>query len=133
MKNVSDIKNDLSEIGRNLLKLILSHIETTSFEPGNPQTYLGYQECCVALNVAPADEDVPWGRLLQMHGLTDLNDWTMRHDFPKITGLIVNQGGDRKYWPGGDYFKSNSRSDMDGVWWEEQARNSKEFDWTPYL
>jgi hypothetical protein len=83
--------------------------------------------------LAPEDADVPWGRLLQPNGLNDLNDWTQRHNFPRITGLIVNQSGDRQYWPGGDYFASNGRPDMDGEWWEQQASEAAKIDWQPFL
>ena len=100
---------------------------------GNLSTHLGYKECCVALGVAPPDADLPWGHLLQPHGLNDLNGWTHRHSFPRITGLIVNQTGDRQDWPGGDYFASNGRPDMDGDWWEQQAREAAKTDWRPFL
>jgi len=127
------IRDDLSAQGRALLRLIVEHSRSSAFVPGRPETYLGYKDCCVALGVAPADADLPWGRLLQRHGLNDLNEWTMRHDLPRVTGLIVNQSGDRQFWPGGDYFASNGRPDMDGPWWEEQARLAAGLDWTPYL
>jgi hypothetical protein len=48
--------------------------------------------------------EVPWGRLLQLNGLNDLNEWTKRNRLPAISGLIVNVTGDRAWYPGGDYF-----------------------------
>jgi len=127
------IRDDLSSQGRNLLKMIVQHVATSRFVPGDPSTYLGYKECCVALGAAPAHADLAWGRLLQRHGLNDLNEWTQRHSLPRVTGLIVNQSGDRQYWPGGDYFASNGRPDMDGTWWEDQARQAARKDWQPFL
>jgi hypothetical protein len=127
------IRDDLPAKGRALLKLIADRLTDPAFVPGDPSTYLGYKECCVALGVAPPDADLPWGRLLQPHGLNDLNGWTQRHNFPRITGLIVNQTGDRQYWPGGDYFASNGRPDMDGDWWEQQAREAARIKWQPFL
>lgn len=132
-KSQNSIRSDLSDNGRRLLQLIADQIHSAAFVAGDPRTYLGYKECCVALGVAPADADVPWGRLLQKHGLNDLNGWTQRHGFARVTGLIVNQAGDRQYCPGGDYFASNGRPDMDGPWWEDQARQAGKFDWQPFL
>jgi hypothetical protein len=129
----NQIRGDLPERGRALLQLIANRLADPAFVPGDPSTYLGYKECCVALGVAPPDADLPWGRLLQPHGLNDLNGWTQRHNFPRITGLIVNQTGDRQYWPGGDYFASNGRPDMDGDWWEQQAREAARIKWQPFL
>jgi hypothetical protein len=103
MKNQKVIRNDLSSDGRRLLQLIVKRVKSASFVAGDPRTYLGYKDCCVALGAAPAHADLPWGRLLQQYGLTDLNEWTKRHNLPRVTGLIVNQTGDHQYWPGGDF------------------------------
>ena len=128
-----EVRNDLSVQGRTLLKMISQHLATTGFAPGDPRTYLGYKECCMVLGVAPVHADLPWGRLLQQHGLTDLNEWTKQHNLPRITGLIVNQTGERQYWPGGDYFESNGRQDMDGLWWEDQAKQAAQMNWNRFL
>jgi hypothetical protein len=133
LKNQESIRNDLSKSGRRLLQLIVNHVGSAGFVAGDPSTYLGYKHCCVLLGVAPEDADLPWGRLLQKHGLNDLNGWTQRHNFPRVTGLIVNQSGDRRYFPGGDYFTSNGRPDMDGPWWQEQASQATRLDWRPFL
>ncbi len=132
-KSQNCIKADLTVDGRRLLQLIVNQVDSDGFIPGDPRTYLGYKECCVALGVAPADAELPWGRLLQKCGLNDLNGWTQRHNLARVTGLIVNKSGDRQYWPGGDYFVSNKRPDMDGPWWEDQARQAAQFDWKPFL
>jgi len=132
MSTKKDMREDLSNEGRALLRLIVQHAGTSGFEPGDPSTYLGYKDCCVSLKAAPAHADLPWGRLLR-HGLNDLNDWTKRHNLPRVTGLIVNQTGDRQYWPGGDYFDSNGRPDMDGPWWEDQARQAAQMNWQAFL
>ena len=124
---------ELQPAGRALLVLIIEHVRTAGFRPGDPRTYLGYKECCVALGVAPDEADLPWGRLLQQNGLNELNGWTQRNDFPRVTGLVVHQGGERQYWPGGDFFRSNHRPDMDGEWWEQQALQAATFDWESFL
>ena len=85
------------------------------------------------IGVVTPGMDVPWGRLLQQNGLTDLNEWTQRHDLPRVSGLIVIQSGDRQYLPGGDYFKSNGRNENDFVWWEQQANAGAKFNWKPYI
>lgn len=130
---LEQIRNSLSPNGRQLLNVIVQHVANRGFKAGDPSTYLGYKDCCVALAVAPASGDIPWGRLLQKHGLSDLNEWTNRHNLPRVSGLVVNQTGDRQYWPGGDYFGSNGRPDMDGTWWEDQAKKAAQMDWRPYL
>src|SRR6266481_3602135 len=107
MKTNKEIRDDMSAQGRTLLRLIVKHAKSKVFSPGNPETYLGYKECCEMIGVVTPGMDVPWGRLLQQNGLTELNEWTQRHDLPRVSGLIVNQSGDRQYLPGGDYFKSN--------------------------
>ena len=132
-KGHESIPNDLSARGRQLLKLIADHVRSGRFVAGNQSTYLGYKECCISLGLAPADADLRWGRFLQPRGLNELNEWTQRHNFPRVTGLIVNQSGDRQYWPGGDFFSSNGRPDMDGVWWDDQAKKAAQFDWQPFL
>lgn len=128
-----NIRDDISPKGRQLLTLIVTRLRAKGFAPGSPETYLGYRECCEQLGVATPDMDVPWGRLLQQHGLNDLNGWTQRHGFPRVTGLVVNQSGERQYFPGGDYFASNGRKDTDFSWWEGEAKAAAVFDWKPYL
>ena len=128
MKGVSKVR-DLSASAQKLLELIVRHMKSKAFAIGQPETYLGYKECCEHLGVTPTDGDVPWGRLLQQNGLNDLNEWTIRHNFPRLSGLIVNQSGDRQYLPGGDYFKSNGKSEMDFAWWESQVKSAMVFDW----
>ena len=129
MKAVSNTRGDLSTSAQKLLELIVRHTKTKAFIIGRPETYLGYKECCEHLGVMPPEGDVPWGRLLQQNGLNDLNEWTIRHNFPRVTGLIVNQSGDLKYLPGGDYFKSNGRNETDFDWWEDQIKSVAVFDW----
>jgi hypothetical protein len=127
------LRDDLPAAGKRLLSYIVEHIKAGRIKPGKPQTYLGYKECCVDLGIASADAEIPWGRLLQQHGLTDLAEWTIRNGMPAISGLVVNQSGDRKYFPGGDFFNAFRRPDLDFVWWEGQARKAVATDWTPYL
>jgi hypothetical protein len=134
LKTSSYLRRLLSDVF--LMGLIIhtfAQFTVRQFEATSPRSYLGYKECCVELGIAPADADLPWGRLLQLNGLNDLNDWTKRHDLPRVSGLIVNQSGERQFWPGGDYFASNGRPDMDGHWWENQAFLAIHFDWNLFL
>lgn len=133
MKTAIEIRADLSESGRKLLKLIVRHLNEKVFVVGNPETYLGYKDCCEYLEIEPSCGDVPWGRLLQQNGLNDLNDWTKRHNLPRISGLIVNKGGDRQHLPGGDFFKSNEKKETDFPWWESEVKASKLQNWGQYL
>lgn len=123
----------LSDAGRKLLELITGRLASGALIPGRPETYLGYRECCLELKLAGPDDDHPWGRLLQREGLTNLNEWTIRHDLPRVSGLIVNQSGDRQYLPGGDYFKSNGRAETDWEWWHAQAAAAAAMDWRAFL
>jgi len=65
--------------------------------------------------------------------LDDLNAWTIRYDLPRVSGLILNQDGDRKYLPGGDYFSSNGRPNLDFIWWEGQVISALNLDWSEVL
>ncbi|HYE32476.1 MAG TPA: hypothetical protein VEH27_13685 [Methylomirabilota bacterium] len=115
-----------------LLKLLVQVMNSSGFKTGAPETYIGYQECCDRLGLQnPQNEH--WGRFLQRHGLNDLNGWTKVHGFPKITGIIVNQRGDRAFRPGPDYFKSNGQKDGEWQWWENEVAQAAKFDWSPYV
>src|SRR4051812_41520268 len=83
------IRDDLPKKGKRLLKVLLKFIRNRRFLAGSPETYLGYKECCALLGLIWEDMNVPWGRYLQREGLTDLNEWTVRHKLPAIGGLIV--------------------------------------------
>ena len=130
------IRDDLPPKGRRLLKLIVTHLRTPGFRVAQPETYLGYKECCEHLKLIPDEEsDMPWGRLLARNGMAALNEWAMRHNIPAVTGVIVNrhEESDRYCQPGGDYFKSNGHPDPDFDWWERQVKMSVAFDWQPFL
>lgn len=129
----NNIRNDLSPQGRNLLSLLLTVLNRPTFRLGDPSTYIGYRDCCDQLGLIQPGMDVPWGRLLQQNGLNDLNEWTMRHSLPAVSGLIVNVRGDRAWYPGGDYFKSHGRPDPDFDWWKDEVAKAATFDWKPYL
>jgi hypothetical protein len=132
-KTSSSIRDDLSPAGRKLLRLLLKVAAAPGFQLGDPSTYIGYRDCCDRLGLIQPGMDVPWGRLLQRYGLNDLNEWTLRHGLPAVSGLIVNVSGDRAWYPGGDYFHSHGRPDPDFDWWKDQVAKAVAFNWKPYL
>jgi hypothetical protein len=132
-KPATHVRDDLSAAGRKLLRLLIEVASAPGFQLGDPSTYIGYRDCCDRLGLIRSGMDVPWGRLLQPHGLNDLNEWTKRHRLPTISGLIVNVSGDRAWYPGGDYFKSHGRPDPDFDWWEDEVAKAIAFNWKPYL
>jgi hypothetical protein len=119
--------------GRRLLRLLLEVMKDARFKLGDPATYIGYKECCERLGLVKQDMDVHWGRYLQQNGLNDLNEWTMRHGLPAISGLIVNVTGDRAWYPGGEYFTSHRRLDPDFDWWEKQVAKAAAFQWKKHI
>lgn len=132
VSSTPSFRDNLSPQGRDLLKLLLRVIANPKFQLGNPSTYIGYRDCCDHLGLINQGNE-PWGRLLQRNGLDELNDWTMRHRLPSVTGLIVNVSGERAWYPGGDYFKSHGRPDLDFDWWKEEVAKAKTFKWNPHL
>ena len=129
MKAVTKVRSDLSANAQKLLELIVRRMKSKTFAIGKPETYLGYKECCEYLGITPSDGGVTWGQLLQQNGLNELNEWTKHYNFPRVSGLIVNQSRDRQYLPGGDFFKSNGRNETDFDWWEDQVKSAAAFDW----
>lgn len=133
LKTAYNIRTDLSQEAKKLILIITEAIKSRRFQPGHPETFLGYKECCDRLGLTTPEMDVHWGRLLQQHGLDDLNAWTIRYELPRVSGLIVNQEGERKYLPGGDYFSSNGRPNFDFIWWDGQVSRSLKFDWSKVI
>lgn len=131
--STSSVRDDLSLQGRDLLRLLLRVFASPQFQLGDPRTYIGYRDCCDRLGLIKPGMEVPWGRLLQLNGLNDLNEWTKRHGLPAVSGLIVNVSGDRAWYPGGDYFKSHGHPDPDFDWWKHEVAKTVKFKWNPYL
>lgn len=126
-------KTGLSPQGKRLLELLMEVVTSPHFKLGDPSTYIGYRECCERLGLIKPGMDVPWGRLLQANGLDDLNEWTLRHELPAVSGLIVNVSGDRAWYPGGDYFKSHRRPDPDFDWWKTEEAKAVAENWSAHL
>jgi len=133
MSSPSYNRSDLSSQGHILLQLLLDVMAGPQFKLGDPSTYIGYRDCCDQLGLITPGMDVPWGRLLQQNGLNDLNDWTVRHKLPAVSGIIVNVSGERAWYPGGDYFKSHGRPDPDFDWWKQEVANAAKFNWNTYI
>jgi len=110
-----------------LLDLIVELIGDGRFLPGKPETYLGYREAHVLLELE--QRGGTWGRSLQVQGLNDLAHWTGETGVPAITGLIVNIADHR---PGPGYFKEFNGGREDDAWWMEEVRNALIFDWSSY-
>jgi hypothetical protein len=96
--------------------------------PGRPETYLGYQEAHVDLDLEQLGDT--YGTSLQRQGLDALALWTREADKPAITGVVVDKTTSQ---PGGGYFKLFGKSNMDFRWWEDEVWESLSYDWRPYL
>lgn len=118
--------NALDFHGQLLLSVLVKHLKVV--EPGNPATYMGYKEIHDILELPLRGPT--WGESLKHQGLSSLADWTAAEHKPAITGIIIDTV---KYLPGQGYFNLFGKTDEDFVWWKDQIRLSKEFDWTPYL
>lgn len=118
--------NKLDKQGQALLSVLADHLKTVI--PGDPTTYLGYKEIHDTLNLPL--KGATWGRSLQIQGLNSLAEWTKNENKPAVTGIIIST---MDYEPGAGYFKLFNQSDGNYVWWEEQVRLSKEYDWSTYL
>ena len=118
--------NELDEKGQRLLAFLVKRIENV--EPGNPATYVGYKTVHTELGLELRGRT--WGRSLKLQGLNSLADWTEAEGKPGITGIIIDTG---KGTPGPGYFSLFGKSEDDFTWWTEQVRESKEYDWSPYL
>ncbi|MFS1422084.1 hypothetical protein [Shewanella sp. 10N.286.48.B5] len=116
----------LDSLGKNLLSLLVEKIQTAV--PGRPETYVGYKECHDLLGLTQMREK--WGESLKPQGLTSLADWTEINNKPGITGIIINRS---TLEPGKGYFNLFGKDDGDYAWWAQQVKESKEYDWSPYL
>ena len=117
---------DLDPQGKKLLSLLVSKIQMVV--PGQPQTYIGYKECHDFLELPQMREK--WGESLKPQGLSSLAEWTEVNNKPGITGVIINRS---TFEPGIGYFSLFGKNDGDYAWWEKQVRESKEYDWSPYV
>ena len=112
--------------GRRLLGLLVKKLKDVI--PGNPGTYMSYQDCHKELNL---DKRGPtWGESLQHQGLNPVADLTTEKGKPAITGIIINR---ETLMPGDGYFNLFGKDPTDFAWWEEQVRLSKQYDWSQYL
>lgn len=112
--------------GQKLLSLLVERLNTVVTE--DPRTYVSYREVHEHLRLRLRGPT--YGVSLQFQGLNSLGNWTVENNMPGITGLIIDRG---TLLPGEGYFLLFHRNQDDFVWWKEQIRLSKEFDWSPYL
>lgn len=69
LKTSNNIRTDLSKEGKALLLIITESIKGKRVQPGHPETFLRYKECCDRLGITTPEMNVHGGRLLQQHGL----------------------------------------------------------------
>ncbi len=120
--------NDLDAQGRRLFELLVKKLKDVI--PGNPSTYISYQDCHKELNLEMLGPT--YGLSLRHQGLDSLANWTKAQELPAISGIIIDRGTSM---PGEGYFTlfGKSPTDIDFKWWEEQVRLSKQFNWSQYL
>ncbi len=117
---------ELDAQGKDLLSLLVARLDKAV--PGRPDTYIGYKECHDFLDLPQLREK--WGESLKPQGLSVLADWTEENGFPGITGLIISLS---TFEPGKGYFHLFGKEEGDYDWWADQIRESKNFDWSPFL
>lgn len=124
----------LGRKGKALLSVLNEQIQSGRIKKRLPETFLSYSEALHLLGDPQDGPDYTEGVKLQYHGLTELNEWSMRTSgIPKITGLIVNEGSRQ---PSKGYVESNGHTfhNMKWVeWWLSETDKAIDFDWSPYL
>jgi hypothetical protein len=117
---------DLDKYGERLLALLVEQL--SSAVPNNPATFITYKQVHDRLGLEQLRGT--YGESLKPQGLSNLADWTAANGYPGITGLIID--GTSKM-PGEGYFRLFHKTGDDFRWWEEQIKESINFDWSPYL
>ena len=84
--------NELDDVGRQLLAVLVEHLARPEVVPGCPATYLNCKETHRLLGLAcDAEGHHRYGQCLKRHGLDSLADGTKEAGLPAITGLIVEK------------------------------------------
>lgn len=122
------MESGLSKDAKRLLSAIVGEIREGKITPGNPKSYIGYGEAHTLMGIKKIGPT--WGVSLMKQGLTELAQWTVDRNVPKVTGLIVDQ---KTFRPGKGYFKLFRIKKEKLVWWHMQARDSIAFDWSSYI
>jgi len=117
--------NDLDAQGQHLLALLVEKLRNVI--PGDPRTYVSYKDVYEQLGFR---KQVPYGRFLKNHGLSSLANWTRAEGKPGITGIVIER---KTSMPGKGYFHLFGKEPTDVVWWHEQVRLSKGYDWSGHL
>jgi hypothetical protein len=117
--------NGLDAQGRHLLILLVAKLKDVI--PGTPGTYVSYKDVYEQLGFK---KQVPYGRFLKNHGLDSLADWAKAEGKPGITGIVIER---KTSMPGKGYFHLFGKEPTDVVWWHEQVRLSKGYDWSGHL
>lgn len=121
------MEDELDEAGRRLLAFLAGKLPGAI--PDDPRTFVGYKAVHDEMGLPQLG---PWGHSLEIQGLASLAGWAFRNNKPAITGLVIDTGS---MMPGNGYFRvyglehSNTRL----RWWAEQIKESKSYDWTPYV
>lgn len=112
-----------------LLEYLVAHFQAGNISPDDPRTHLPYSKVLNEL-AFPNDGRTP-GDSLNNHAMGGLAEWLHEHDFPAITGVIVNKLTDpqRGGFPSKTYFSYHGREDMDFQWQREQVRKACDIDW----
>lgn len=125
--------HDLDNSGRRLLAVLVNHIARPEVVPGNPVTYLTYQDAHKRLGLTcDAAGQHRYGQCLKRNGLDSLAGWAKNADMPAITGLIVAKDNRE---PGEGYFALHSQADGRYDWWKDQIWRAKANpdQWAPFL
>jgi hypothetical protein len=118
--------SELDAQGYRLLAWLIGKLNNVV--PGRPETYVSYKDAHEELNLQMLGPT--YGESLKHQGLSSLANWTEETKKPGITGIIIDRS---TRMPGEGYFQLFGKTTDSFEWWADQVRQSKQFDWSPYL
>jgi hypothetical protein len=114
----------LSKNSLQILDLLAREIDRNRIVVDDKSTYLGYKEVHDLLGWKKIQKVRTWGDSLNELGLGELAIWAKDNKLPAITGLVIAKkvnDDEKRFVPGGRYFKINGKDKSDLGWWEKQV------------
>jgi hypothetical protein len=119
--------NELTRDAKALLTILVETLQTAN--PEDPHTFITYSDALRRLKIPYLGGHA--GRILQEGGLDHLAEWVKANSLPAITGLVVR---DTERDPGTGFFRFYGKRELDDIlWWLDEIRKAKNFDWSPYV
>lgn len=118
---------DLPRNAKALLTVLVETLRTA--DPEDPRTFITYSDALKRLRIPYQGGHA--GRILQERGLDQLAEWAKANGVPAITGLVVR---DMERDPGAGFFRFYGKRELDDLlWWLDEIRKAKAFDWAPFV